>query len=86
MSDGAPIPVTVGATVTGIDFALATGGRISGVVRDAATNAPIQGLFVDIVNSAGATAGFAATQANGHLRIDRITAGHLLHKGASQCE
>ena len=64
-SDGTPIQVTVGATVTGIDFALATGGRISGVVRDAATNAPIQGLFVDIVNSAGATAGFAATQANG---------------------
>ena len=65
VSDGTPIQVTVGGTVTGIDFALASGGRISGVVRDAATNAPIQGLFVDIVNSAGATASFAPTQANG---------------------
>ena len=65
MSDGTPIPVTVGATVTGIDFALATGGWISGVVRDAVTKATMQGLLVDIVNSAGATASFAATEVNG---------------------
>ncbi len=43
---GGAIAVSVGGTVAGIDVQLDTGGRISGTVRNAATSAPIAGLYV----------------------------------------
>jgi hypothetical protein len=48
VTSGTPIAVTDGATTTGINFALAPGGRISGTVIDAATSAPIANVFVQI--------------------------------------
>ena len=53
VTSGTAIPVTVGATTSGIDFALDAGGRISGTITDAATGTAIQGAFVRIFNSSG---------------------------------
>jgi hypothetical protein len=50
---GTPIAVTVGATTSGISFALVAGGRISGTITNAATSAPISGVNVQIFNSSG---------------------------------
>jgi len=38
---GTPVAVTAGSATTGIDFALAPGGTITGTVRDAASGAPL---------------------------------------------
>lgn len=59
-SAGTPIPVTAGAATTGIDFSLATGGRISGTVTDAGTGAPLSGITVDIFSASN----FFVTSAN----------------------
>jgi len=38
LTDGTPIPVTLGATTAGVDFGLETGGVIRGLVRDESTS------------------------------------------------
>ncbi|HXY39136.1 MAG TPA: carboxypeptidase regulatory-like domain-containing protein [Vicinamibacteria bacterium] len=53
VASGTPVAVTLGTTTTGIDFALAPGGRISGTVRDTSTGQPIVGMYVDLYDSAG---------------------------------
>ncbi len=65
VTGGAPIAVTAGVTTTGIDFALAVGGRVSGTVTDAATTLPLSGVSVRIHNSAGTVAATATTNASG---------------------
>jgi 5-hydroxyisourate hydrolase-like protein (transthyretin family) len=52
-SCGTTISVSKSSVTTGIDFALSQGGKISGVVRDAATHLPIAGGVVNIYNSGG---------------------------------
>ena len=52
-TSGTPITVTAGATTSGINFALATGGRISGNVTDGGTAAPLAGINVNIFNATG---------------------------------
>ncbi|MCC7178955.1 MAG: carboxypeptidase regulatory-like domain-containing protein [Acidobacteria bacterium] len=48
LTDGTAIPVTFGDTTSGVDFDLVTGGVIRGVVRDAATSAPLSYPFVRV--------------------------------------
>ncbi len=52
-TSGAPLQVTLGTTTSGIDFALARKGHISGVVRDASNNAPIGSVQLSIYDAAG---------------------------------
>lgn len=50
-SGGTPIPVTVGAATSGINFILAPGGRISGTVTEAASGSPLSGISIEIVGA-----------------------------------
>ena len=54
--------------VAGVDFTLASGGGISGTVRDAATNAPLAGVLVVLFDAAGQQLDLtAATNAAGEF-------------------
>jgi alpha-tubulin suppressor-like RCC1 family protein len=62
--DGGIVTVA-GSPVTGIDFTLAAGGRISGVVRDAASGTPLYNLAVDIYDAGGAKVSTGTTNSAG---------------------
>ena len=49
VANATPIPVTLGATTPGRDFALSTGGTIRGRVVDAVSSAPLQWVRVVLV-------------------------------------
>ncbi len=68
---GTPVVVTSPGTTTGIDFALAPGGRVSGTVTDANTAAPIVGARVFLLTPEGLGAGNAMTDAAGNYTTDR---------------
>jgi len=51
-TEGTPITVTPGVTTTGIHFTLTLGGRFSGLVRSAATGAPLA-VAVEVYDAAG---------------------------------
>ncbi len=48
VNSGTPIPVTTGVPVTGKNFALDLGGKISGTITNAETSAPAQSVFVNV--------------------------------------
>jgi len=53
VSSGKPFTVSASGTTTGIDFALAPGGRITGVATDTATSQPLGGITVQIYDATG---------------------------------
>jgi len=67
LASGTTIPVAVGATTSGIDFALSPGGRVSGTVTDAATGLPLASVTVSIYNSSGTYVGVGSTDAVGNF-------------------
>ena len=75
-ASGAPlVPVTSGATTGNINFALATGGRISGFVTNASGGAAIQNVAVQLFNSQSVSMGQVNTQANGSYTTAGLPAG-----------
>lgn len=62
---GTPLTISGGAAIGGIDFALAAGGRVAGVVVDAVTALPLAGVPVVVVDAAGLTASSATTDLSG---------------------
>jgi len=76
---GTPTPVTVtaGATTTDVDAALATGGSITGTVRDAVgTRHGLAGVAVSVSTpSNGNYYGYAKTAADGGYAVQGIPAG-----------
>jgi hypothetical protein len=50
---GAPVAVAAGATVSGIDFSLATGGLVTGTVTSRATGLPLESISVNVYTAAG---------------------------------
>ncbi|HEY3383909.1 MAG TPA: carboxypeptidase regulatory-like domain-containing protein [Vicinamibacterales bacterium] len=62
---GTLVPVAVGATTTGIDFALAPGGRISGKVTAAGTGTPLSGVSVSIYTVSGSSTSTVETVTTG---------------------
>jgi uncharacterized surface anchored protein len=68
-TSGTAVPVTVGATTTGRDFALAPGGNITGTVTNAVTGLPIRNMFVGIFAPNGGGAGAAVTNEVGFYRV-----------------
>ena len=55
-----PVTIAGPGTLDGIDFALASGARISGTVRDASTSAPLAGVSVLLFDAAGQQLGLTA--------------------------
>lgn len=74
IASGQPITVTTGNTTSNINFALSPGGRISGVVTDAATGNPLASATVQVYDANGFFATGAFTNALGQY----TTTGGLL--------
>jgi 5-hydroxyisourate hydrolase-like protein (transthyretin family) len=72
---GTAIIVTAGATRTGVDFALAVGGRISGNVRDEATGLPVSSVSVQIYDASGSFATSGTTNAAGDYSAAGLPSG-----------
>ena len=70
LGSGTPIPVPTATTVTGINFALTAGGRISGTVTNAATSAPFPNVIVNFYTSSGAFATNTKTDCAGNFTCD----------------
>jgi hypothetical protein len=79
---GTPITVTAGATTTGRDFELSTGGRINGVVT-AAAGGPIEGVTISVATGTGVTAGVAVTNAAGAYQVAGLTPGTYFAKASN---
>jgi hypothetical protein len=62
---GTGVEVTLGATTSGIDFALDFGGSISGTVTDVATDDPIENVSVLVYDSTGRLIETRDTDSNG---------------------
>jgi len=69
-----PVPVTLGATTSGVDFALDLGGRISGTVRDA-NNSPLVNVNVRIHDSTGEAVDEVTTDGSGNFITSGLPAG-----------
>ncbi len=67
---GTPITVTAGAVTAGINFSMTAGHRISGMLEDAGTGAPIGGMEVQFFNSTGVLVGIAASDPAGVFLSD----------------
>jgi hypothetical protein len=81
---GAPIAVTSGAnTTSGINFALDTGGGISGTVIDGATAAPISGVSIGVRNTSGTTMRTATTNASGVYAVTGLQTGNYLVRAST---
>lgn len=75
-STAAPVTVAAGASVTGINAALTSGGAISGTVTDAADPGGLAGVCVTATSSDGGTSsGTATTASDGTYEIDDLPPG-----------
>jgi len=75
VTTAAAVSVTAGATTSGIDFALATGGAISGTVTDAATGAALANISVYTYDSSGAFVGRTKTDTAGAYIASGLSTG-----------
>jgi hypothetical protein len=73
-TSGTPVVVS-GAEVSGIDFALTLGGRISGKVTDASTGQGLPFVQISIFSSAGTNFGTASADASGNYTTSGLPAG-----------
>ena len=64
-TEGTAIVATAGAKITGIDFELALGGRVSGTVTEDPSGDPIAGLLVDIFDAGGDHVSWGITDSSG---------------------
>jgi hypothetical protein len=71
---GDTVAVTLGATTSGIDFALDPGGRISGSVKDA-NNSPLANVNVRIYDSTGNRADEVRTDGAGNFITSGLATG-----------
>lgn len=77
-SVGNPIHVSNGTTSAGIDFALGTGGSISGRVTRSDTAAGIEGASVVVGTDTGSYLDWWQTDASGNYTIDGLAPGNYL--------
>ncbi len=75
VTTGTPIAVSVGVTTTGRNFALAAGGAISGMVKDAVTLAGLSSVSVNIYTSAGSFTKSSLTNGSGVYTVSGLTPG-----------
>ena len=85
VTSGTPIGVTVGATTTGIDFALGRAGQVTGTVMDAVTGQPLANMYVNLFGSGGGYLTFAQTDAFGAYTFSRVlNSGTYYARGGGQ--
>ena len=72
---GMGVAVTVGQTTSGKNFALASGGSISGTITDAVTGAPLADVLAQIFNASGTLVTTTATSASGEYYVSSLPAG-----------
>ena len=72
---GTPVGVTAGTPHTGVNFALPSGGSLSGTVRDAGTNAPLAGVQMVVYSPAGRAVKFPVTDLTGSFTVTGLAAG-----------
>jgi hypothetical protein len=72
---GTPVDVTAGATHTGVNFPLVSGGSLSGTVRDAGTNAPLGGVQIVVYSPEGRAIKFPQTDLTGSFTATGLPAG-----------
>jgi hypothetical protein len=77
VTNGDPIVVAPGATVTGIDFTLSQGGRISGHVTST-TGTPLAGVTVSVYGQDGAPFGDGVTDASGAYTVGGLATDSYL--------
>lgn len=79
IEEASPVSVTAGATVEGVNAAMAGGGQISGTVTDAA-GAPLEGAEVCVspASEEPTTRGCADTGAGGAYTVPALASGHYL--------
>jgi hypothetical protein len=75
-----PVQVTVGVTTSGIDFSLAAGGKVTGVVTADSNGTALEGITVlaydsSMSNAPGPGAYFTQTQSNGSYTITGLPTG-----------
>lgn len=69
LTTGTLIPLTVGAKVTGVDFALPLPGSFSGTVTEDGSGEPIAGQDIFAFDALGNFVNFASTDAGGHYTV-----------------
>jgi 5-hydroxyisourate hydrolase-like protein (transthyretin family) len=75
ITSGTAVSVTIGATISGVNFGLAVGGGITGTVTDAGTGAPLSGVSVSVYNSSGSSMGSVSTNTSGVYTTSGLPAG-----------
>jgi hypothetical protein len=82
VTTGTPVVVTGTATTSGINFALALGGRISGKVTDA-SNGQALNVQVTVFTSSGVSLGNANTDASGNYTTSGLPPGSYFLRSAT---
>jgi hypothetical protein len=82
-SDSAtPVPVTAGATTSGINFGLAIGGKITGVVTSTSDGAPLGGITISVYDSSMTMpdpgSHFTQTRSDGSYTITGLSTGNYI--------
>ena len=74
VTSGSKVPVTLGATQT-INFVLASGGSITGTVKDGATNALLSGVTVTAYTQFGSFVTSTSTNTSGTFTLSGLASG-----------
>jgi 5-hydroxyisourate hydrolase-like protein (transthyretin family) len=83
---GTAVSVSAGLTVRGVDFSLAEGGVISGVVTNAPTGKPVAGARVHFYSSTGDQIDWVRTNANGRYASGGLPTGTYLAVAAVEAQ
>ena len=76
LGSGESVPVTIGNTTTGIDFALVRRGGIKGTVRDASSMQPLSWARVWVFTNTGGQVASTYTDSNGSYEVPALLAGN----------
>ncbi len=65
VGSGVPLTINAASSVGGVNFALRRGGRVAGVVTDAASGLPVAGASISVLDLVNGTASTASTDLSG---------------------
>jgi hypothetical protein len=74
-ADATPVAVTAGAESAGVDATVQRGGTIAGLITDASSGDPAEGIYVCAVASGGTVGHCDTTHANGEYEIVGLPSG-----------
>jgi Carboxypeptidase regulatory-like domain len=76
LAEASPVTVTAGQTTTAVNAALASAGKISGTVTDAASNAPLGHVEVKVYDSSDGYVASAETTSSGEYTVSGLLPGN----------